>query len=235
MSDRTSLTLAEIRPKMELKGVVKRIELAGAVIDVGAEADALLHISQIQAGHVKNVGDHLQEGQEVTVWVRNVDASRGQLNVTLIKPPAVGWAELAVGQVHVGKVVRIEKFGVFVDIGAEKPGLVHVSELAAGYVSNPSDVVETGAEVEVKVIGLNRRKNQIDLSIKQLAAPAARSVEKEEAETEDLPTAMALAMQRALGKEAPAEKDRGSGRRRSEKDDRQEDILRRTLHRLENQ
>ena len=67
-------SLGDIRPKMKLKGTVKQVQLAGAIIDVGIEeCDALLHISQIRRRRVNNVRDVLEEGQKVTVWVRSVD------------------------------------------------------------------------------------------------------------------------------------------------------------------
>jgi ribosomal protein S1 len=229
VSEESPLKLADIKPKMELKGVVKHIELGGAVIDVGTEADALLHISQIKAGRVKNVGDYLEVGKEVTVWVRNVDQNAGKITVTMIKPPAVSWNEITQGAVFQGKVVRIEKFGVFVDIGAERPGLVHISELSSDYVNSASDVVEKGAEVEVKVIGVNRKKNQIDLSMKALAVPV--KVEQED-DDEKIPTAMELAFQRAQrqGKASEA----ASAKQADRKSEKREEIFRRTLERLEN-
>jgi len=224
------ISLSDIRPKLELKGTVKRIELAGAVIDVNAEADALLHISQIKSSRVKNVGDVLEEGKEVTVWVRNVDAQKGQLSVTMIKPASVSWNEIQVGQVFRGKVIRIEKFGVFVDIGAERPGLVHISELSSDYVNSASDVVEKGAEIEVKVIGLNRKKNQIDLSMKALAAPA--KVEEDETE-EKLPTAMELAFKRAQTRDEKVEAE--INKKAAHRSEQREEIFKRTLQHLENQ
>jgi predicted RNA-binding protein with RPS1 domain len=134
--------------------------------------------------------------------------------------------------VYSGTVVRLEKFGAFVDIGAERPGLVHVSELAQGYVSDPSEVVSVGDPIEVKVIGINRRKKQIDLSVRALAE-AAPKVEVSEQAEEDLPTAMELALRQAMqdsGIEMPM---RGKqAKRRSKKNRRradQEDIFARTL------
>lgn len=227
-------SLGDIAPKMRLKGVVKKVQLAGALIDVGLEeCDAFLHISQIRRRRrVKNVSDVLSEGQKVTVWVLNVDKTIPRLDVTLIQPPSVDWDELAVGQVYTGKVVRIEKYGAFVDIGAERPGLVHVSELAHDYVSDPSEVVQKGQEVEVQVIGVDRQKYQIDLSIKALAKPTPQEpvAAPAAAQPEELPTAMALALQRALSGQTAEEREvahrRAAGRRQI-----QEEILRRTLER----
>jgi small subunit ribosomal protein S1 len=226
----TPLPLSEIEPKMEMKGTIKKIELAGAIVDIGAEKDALLHISHIKPGRVNNVRDFLTEDQKVTVWVRRVDTVNGRIDVTMIRPPDVDWDELVEGQAYHGKVVRIEKVGAFVDIGAERPGLVHISELSAGYVNKPEDVVAKGDVVEVVIIGVDRRKNQIDLSMKALGE--SKAVDVKEEKEEEQPTAMALALQRALshsndngGADSDADGSASESDRRSE----QEDILRRTL------
>ena len=223
------LSLSDIHPKMELKGIVKKVEFIGALVDIGLEQNALLHISRLKAGRVSNVHDVLSEGQEIVVWIHAVDREQGRVSLTMIKPAAVGWDEVKAGQIHTGKVVRIEKFGVFVDIGAERPGLVHVSELASGYVNAPADVVEKGQEVQVKVLAINSQKNQIDLSIKALESDLVEEAQQEEAE-EDIPTAMALALQRAFddsSKDASSisEDKEDPSQRRSQQDA----ILRRTL------
>ena len=234
MGNEPLLMLADIHPKMELRGTVKRVELVGAVLDVGTEVDALLHISQIQTGRVKNTGDILEEGKDVVVWVKNVDADRGTLSVTMIRPPAVDWREIQVGQTFQGNVVRIEKFGVFIDIGAERPGLVHVSEMSSEYVSSPSDVVKEGEEVEVRVLGVNRKKNQIDLSMKPLVSVSTTiELEDEGEEEEDAPTAMALAYQRAVGSASISSKSSAKAQKRKKDLAKQDDILNRTLQRLE--
>lgn len=231
-----TISLGDVERGMKLAGAVKRIELGGAIIDVGLEeCDAMLHISQIRRRRVNNVRDFLSEGQEVTVWVRNVDKVNARLDVTMIEPPAVSWDTLAAGQVHEGKVVRIEKFGVFVDIGAERPGLVHISELAHGYVNAPGDVVSKGQTVEVKVLGVNRDKHQIDLSVKA-ALPVPREempVQPEEtaSEADTSITAMGEALKRALEGSGSGKKRAEESRKRQRVADEQEDIIQRTLQR----
>ena len=207
MTEETQVTsLGDVQPKMKLKGTVKQIQLAGAIVDVGVEeCDALLHISQIRRRRVNNVRDVLEEGQNVTVWVRSVDLENARLDVTMIEPPDLTWDDVEVGQVYTGKVVRLEKFGVFVDIGAERPGLVHISEMAHGYINKPEDVTSKGQEVEVKVIGVNHSKKQIDLSMKAVMPEPRAEIEPDERQ-EELPTAMAVALQRALA-ESEAEGD----------------------------
>jgi len=86
----------------------------------------------------------------------------------MIKPLDLEWRDIKKGMTIKGKVVRLEKFGAFVEIGAERPGLVHISEMAHGYVKQPSDVVNEGDEIEAQVLDFNRRKKQIKLSMKAL-------------------------------------------------------------------
>src|SRR5690606_39179127 len=99
-----------------------------------------------------------------------IDQERGQFTVTMIEPIAVEWGDLAEGQSYTGKVTRLENFGVFVDIGAAKEGLVHISELSHNYVNHPSEVVTIGDEVAVQVLSFSKRKRRIDLSMKALMA-----------------------------------------------------------------
>jgi len=148
----------------------------------------------------------------------------------MLQPPAVTWDDINVGSVFTGKVGRVEKFGVFVDFGAERPGMVHVSELEKGYVGDPSEVVKIGDDLEVKVIGVNRRKKQIDLSVRALEEPAAATVVADEPE-ESLPTAMELALRQAMEKADVNFGSRGN-KRRNKKNRRhaeREEIFARTL------
>ncbi len=188
-------SIRDLKPKMELRGKVKKIELYGAFVDLGVGTDGLLHISQLSSQRVKNVNDVVKEGDEVTVWVRNVDVDQGRIDLTMIQPPAHTWNEVQVGQVLNGKVVRVEKFGAFVDVGAERPGMVHVSELASGYVGSPGEVVKVGQDVQVKVIKVNAKKKQIDLSMKALEEPV---VMPKDDDNEEVPTAMELALRQAM-------------------------------------
>ena len=126
-----------------------------------------------------------------------------------------------------------------IEIGAERPGLVHISELTHGYIKTPSEVVKEGNEVEVQVIGVNRRKKRIRLSMKALEA-LPKTQRKPEPEDEDelpdepVPTAMEIALRAAMSrsKEEPvaADKDQPAKKAKSpDKSDELDDILNRTL------
>ena len=171
-SDRTIETNQEneIKPKTHYTGSVVKIGLAGAIVDIGTGKPALIHISQIVPESpdqpIKRVDDVFKVGQQVEVWVKRVKDDRVEL--TMIKPLDLEWRDIKKGMTVKGQVVRLEKFGAFVEIGAERPGLIHISEMAHGYVRQPSDVVKEGDEIEAQVIDVNRKKKQIKLSLKAL-------------------------------------------------------------------
>ena len=74
--------------------------------------------------------------------------------------------DLSVGMVLPGIVTNITQFGAFVDIGVHQDGLVHISQLADKYVSNPSDVVKLHQHVMVKVTDVDTRRNRISLTMR---------------------------------------------------------------------
>jgi small subunit ribosomal protein S1 len=241
-------SINDLKPKMKVKGTVKRLELYGAFIDIGIDANALIHISQLSDGHVNRVNDVLSVGDEVEVWVNKVDPERQQVMVTMVEPVAVDWTELKRGQVFSGTVSRLENFGAFINIGAEREGLVHISELSHDYVKNPQEVVNIGDEVQVQVLNFSKRKRRIDLSMKALMdRPEAEYkpvqqdydeiIEDEEEDYGELPTAMEIALRRAMGddlQELEEESRKGNNKggrkqRRQNKRRSREEIYSRTL------
>ena len=140
------ITAVTLEPKTKLSGKVLKTTLAGALVDVGQSIPGVIHISQLSMEPVNKVEDIVKEGQTVEVWVRRVKKDR--IELTMVKPLALEWKEIEPDMIVKGKVVRLEPYGAFVDIGAERPGMVHVSELAHGYVKTPSEIVKEGDEVE---------------------------------------------------------------------------------------
>ena len=179
----------EIKAKTHFTGTVVKTGLAGAIIDIGAGRPAVIHISQIVPEStdqpIKKVEDVLKVGQQVDVWVKRVKDDRVEL--TMVKPLDLEWRDIKKGMTVKGQVVRLEKFGAFVEIGAERPGLIHISEMAHGYVRQPTDVVKEGDEIEAQVIDVNRKKKQIKLSIKALQPEPVKEEELPRVYTEPTP------------------------------------------------
>lgn len=219
----------DLTPKMELKGTVKRIELFGAFVDIGVGQDALLHISQLGKPNVRNVEDVVKAGDEITVYVLKVDPAAGRVALSLVKPPDVTWDDLREGNIVTGKIVRVESFGAFVDIGAERPGMIHVSELSDNYVGSASDVAKVGEVVQARIIKVDRKGRKIDLSLKAAEEPV--QMPQDEEEDSNIPTAMELALREAMDSKETS-RDRRDKRERDKRDKQrreQDDIIARTL------
>ncbi len=233
----TPSSIGDLSPKMKITGRVNKLELYGAFIDIGVGVSAILHISKL-GKRVNRVSDVLSVGEEISVWIESVDVAKGQITLTMVEPLAVDWSDLKDGDIYTGTISRIEKYGAFVDIGAEKDGLVHISELSYDYVKHPSEAVKVGELVQVKVIGFNKRKRRIDLSRKALLVDPKEVVEEVEIEEEDedevaVPTAMEIAMRRAQSQTDDSEVSRAKSQKVKTQSSRtrgkQEDILSRTL------
>jgi small subunit ribosomal protein S1 len=240
----TAASIDELAPKMKLEGTVSRLELYGAFIDIGVGTNALIHISKLGNEHVNRVSDVLNVGDVVTVWVDKVNPEQGQIMVTMVEPLAVDWSDLKKGQTYTGTVTRLENYGAFIDIGAEREGLVHISEISHEYVKHPSEVLTVGDEVKVEVLDFSRRKRRIDLSIKNLqekpeaavAVVEETSFEEEdvEEELEEVPTAMEVALRKAMGDEPvdaaiQTQKKQSRKNRKKRRQQDQDDLLSRTL------
>lgn len=162
----TARTVTALEPKARLTGKIVKTTLAGAVVDVGQPVPGVLHISQLHKDPVKKVEDVVREGQAVEVWVRRVRSDR--IELTMIEPLLYDWKEMQPDMVVRGQVVRLETYGAFVDFGAERPGMIHISELARGYVKEARDVVKEGDAIEAMILSVDPKKRQIRLSLKAL-------------------------------------------------------------------
>ena len=76
--------------------------------------------------------------------------------------------DISEGMVVPGIVTNITRFGAFVDIGVKQDGLVHISNMAKGFVKDPGDIVKLHQHVKVKVIGVDADRNRIQLSLKDI-------------------------------------------------------------------
>ena len=224
----------------QLKGTIKRVADFGAFVDIGVGRDGLVHISELSWNRVNKVSDVVSEGQEVDVWVKELDRERNRISLTMRKPPDVDIATLQPDMVIGGTVSRIVPYGAFVDIGTGREALLHVREMANGYVKNPADIVSIGGKLQAKIIKIDPKTKQVDLSIKELIARAepekttsAKEEPKEADKEEVLPTAMEVALKEAFdmeGKEPRwVTRRRQERRKKDAKRHDQDDILTRTL------
>lgn len=162
----------------EVKDVVK----GGLVVDLGVRG--FVPASLVEAHFVEDFSDY--KGKTLTFKIVELDQDKNRLILShrAVVEEEKGKQKLALldnlkqGQVLDGVVQRITDFGAFVDIGGID-GLVHISQLSHEHVQKPSDVVQEGQEVKVKVLNVDRDNERISLSIKEtLPGPWADIAER---------------------------------------------------------
>ena len=182
-------------------GTVTSITSFGAFVDLGG-ADGLIHVSELSWGRVDNPRQVLKIGDEVDVYVLDLDRKRKRIALSLKRLQPDPWTlvdeHYRVGQLIEGRITRVLDFGVFIllDLGVE--GLLHASEMIGTPELRPSEIVHPGEMLLVKIIRIDSRKRRLALSAKQVrrnewerwmaeqqaAREAEREAEKATAEAE---------------------------------------------------
>ena len=85
----------------------------------------------------------------------------------ILRSDVLTFDDLQEGMLLTGTVRNVTDFGAFVDVGVKHDGLVHISEMSDKFIKNPSEVVSVGDIVEVKVIGIDREKQKVSLTMKK--------------------------------------------------------------------
>src|SRR5205823_1907340 len=166
-----------------IKGIVKNIADFGAFIDLGG-VDGLLHITDMSWGRINHPSDILKLDQEVEVKVLQIDRDKEKIALGLKQKDASPWenieAKYPVGSIHEAEVVNIMSYGAFCKLEEGVEGLVHISEMSwTKRINHPSEVVTANQRVKVKVLEINKDKQEISLGMKQVEEnPWERVAEK---------------------------------------------------------
>jgi len=153
-------------------------------VDIGAETDALLHVSEISNEFIKDASEKLTAGETITAKIKAVNLEKKQLALTCKEPrePRPRRAKVDLTEFEnaddkvfiTGKVNSITDFGAFVTIKEGVDGLVHISQVQEGGVGKVSDVLTVGQEVQVRVTQVDKSKRRIGLSMLEWKERPAR-------------------------------------------------------------
>jgi small subunit ribosomal protein S1 len=166
-----------------IKGIVKNIADFGAFIDLGG-VDGLLHITDMSWGRINHPSEVLKIDQEIEVKVLQIDKDKEKIALGLKQKDASPWenieARYPIGSVHDASVVNIMSYGAFCKLEEGVEGLVHISEMSwTKRINHPSEVVAVDQKVHVKVLEINKDKQEISLGMKQVEEnPWERVAEK---------------------------------------------------------
>ena len=157
-----------------IRGKMKKKVKGGILIDLDG-VEAFLPGSQIDIGPVKNLDDLIdqeydfkilkinQERHNIVVSRRELlEESRKDMRAQFLK-------EMKVGELRTGKVKNITDFGAFIDLGGVD-GLLHITDMSWGRITNPKEMLEVGQEIEVMVLDIDFAKERVSLGLKQKSA-----------------------------------------------------------------
>jgi len=155
-----------------VEGVVKKITSYGMFVDVGG-VDGLVHYNEISYKGPVNPSKLYKEGDVVTVKAISYDKDKRHLSLSIKAVQPDPWAEveseLDEGDTITVTVSNIEAYGVFVDLGNDIEGFLHISEITWNKnVKNPNDYLEVGQEIDVEVIEINSKTHKLRVSLKRL-------------------------------------------------------------------
>ncbi len=157
------------------KGTVSNIVPFGAFVNVNG-VDGLLHISELSWRRVNNPKEIVTVGQEVDVYILDVELDRERLGLSLKRITPDPWENLEQryreNQLVEVQIVNVTTFGAFAALveQSEIEGLIHISELSDDPVVNPADVVKAGERYTARVISLQAPERRIAFSLRKATA-----------------------------------------------------------------
>ena len=183
---RISLGLKQLQPEpwetaperyavgQRITGTVSRLTDFGAFVELEPGIEGLIHVSEMSwIKKVRKPSDILKQGDTVDAMILGISPLERRISLGLKQALGDPWAEVPqrfpVDSAIEGPVVRLTKFGAFVQLAEGVEGLVHVSEISAEKrINHPEDVLRVGQVVKAQVLGIDTEKRQIKLSMKQL-------------------------------------------------------------------
>lgn len=151
------------------QGVVTKLMKFGAFVDLGG-VEGLIHLDDLAWHRVNDPSEVVSEGDEVTVYVANIDKKNGKIGLVLKKVEEDPWQGASdyykVDDLVEGTVTRLMDFGAFVAIEDGIEGLVHLSEISEERIRKPSDKLKVGDRVHAVILKIDEKNRRLSLSIK---------------------------------------------------------------------
>ena len=165
-------TLNQIAEDYVVEGTIKSLTEYGAFVDLGG-VDGLLHVTDMSWTRLQNPNEVFKVGDSIQVKVLKFDRDRERVSLGYKQLVPDPWASVEerypVGQRVKGKVSSITDYGAFIELEEGIEGLVHITEMSwSKRLKHPKNIVNPGDEVEVEVLGIDRKNRRISLGMKQL-------------------------------------------------------------------
>ena len=172
-------------------GAVTKITDFGAFVRLEEGIEGLVHVSELDWGHINHPRDVLKEGEEIEVKVLHVDKKERRISLSIRELKVDPWREFlqkfSIDEIVEGEITEIKDFGAFMRITEDVEGLIHVSEITDQRIATPDEILSIGDKTQAKIIGINEEKKQVRLSMRHLferapSSPRKRSKKKEKSD-----------------------------------------------------
>ena len=195
-------------------GTVKNLAAYGAFVDIGG-VDGMVHNTELSWKKIKHPSQVLSVGQVIDVFIKELDAEKRRISLGYKTQEMDSWFQFTqkfnVGDIVPAKIVSIMPFGAFAEVYEGVDGLIHISRISTERINSPSDVLNVGDVVDVKITEIDDENRKLALSIRAIkeaeeraareaereAEKAARAAERAEREAERAAEEERLAQERA--------------------------------------
>lgn len=180
--------MAKYKVGQKVKGKITAVTDFGAFVEFDEKMEGLVHISELAWQRIDDPRDVVKVGDTVEAEIINIDGTKIFLSMKkLIADP---WSKVGnkykVGDIVKGKVLKVNPFGLFVELDPEIHGLAHISELSDKPVTDISTIAKAGETVDFRIISLDPKDHRLGLSIKAInEKPKAEKSEKKEETKEE--------------------------------------------------
>ncbi len=154
-----------------VRGKIRNLTTYGAFVELEEGIDGMVHVSDMSwTRKVNHPSEVVKKGDEVDATVLDVDADSQRISLGMKQLSSDPWDEIEthykIGDVVKGKASKITNYGAFIELDNDIDGLVHISQISEERIEAIKDVIDEGAEVEARVIKIDKDERRIGLSIK---------------------------------------------------------------------
>jgi len=174
-----------------IEGVITAVTDFGVFVEFGSDRlEGLVHISELAWQRIDNPNDLVKVGDKIQAAIINVEGSKIFLSMKKLKedPWKNALTKYQVGQSVSGKVLKVNPFGLFVELDPEIHGLAHVSELSAKASVNPMEIAKPGDVLSFKILSIEPSAHRLGLSLKTSQVKPQTNPEPEPAAPSAEPT-----------------------------------------------
>lgn len=175
--------LSKYKPGTVVEGKVTGVVDFGAFVEFDSGVEGLVHISELAWQRIENPNDIIKVGDNVKAVIIGVDGSKISLSMKQLQddPWKKASQKYSIGDEVEGKVLKVNPFGLFVELDQDIHGLAHVSELSDKPVEDPLTIAKPGDTLKFKIISIESEQHRLGLSLKEVGKKSEPKEEKEEA------------------------------------------------------